>query len=181
MLSTLFKKKLSSEQIANVFVNGVLKVVDKGFCEVKSLIEEDSAFLQPPQLENASDGHFIMIIIVGNVKYFQDSFLPEEQKAIEPLIFEKFSHAFGMEESTFKDYFKSYSSFMSRVNHPSRVVLYSMSKAMFFKYKLNACQDDYFRKMDTPNPLFIKRMDDIMKNFIWDWQTFSKRFKISHH
>ena len=53
-----------------------------------------------------------------------------------------------------------------------------MSKAMFYKYKLNDCQDDYFKNMDSPNPLFLKRMDEIMKNFLWNWEAFFKRYKI---
>lgn len=179
MLSTIFKKKLSDEQLANVFVNGVLDVIDKGFTEVASLIEEDPAFIARPNLVTANDGHFTMIVIVANVKNLQESFSPEQVKAIEPLIFSKFAEIFDMEESTFMSYFNDYSSFMSRVNHPSKSVLYSMSKGLFHKYKLNAYQDDYFRRLDCPNPLFLKRMDEVMKNFIWNWEAFFRRYKMS--
>ena len=179
MLSTIFKKKLSDDQLANVFVNGVLDVVDKGFSEVASLIEEDPAFVRKPDLMAASDGHFTMIVIVGNMKYLHDSFSPEQIKSLEPLIFFKMAQTFGMEEGEFMRYYKDYSSFMSRVNHPSKSVLYSMSKGLFHKYKLNAYQDDYFRRLDCPNPLFLKRMDEVMKNFIWNWDAFFRRYKMT--
>lgn len=178
MLSSIFKKKFTDEQLANVFVNGILNVIDNGFEEVRAMMEEDTAFIRKPNLSKASNGHFTMIVIVGNIESLGVYFSPNQQKSLEPLIFERLAAAFEMEEEVFKKYFDEYSSFMSRVNHPSRIVLYSMSKAIFYKYKLNDHQEDYFRTMDTPNPLFIKRMDGVMKNFLWNWEAFFKRYKI---
>jgi len=178
MLSTIFKKKVSDEQLANVFVNGILEVIDKGFDEVKAIMEEDRAFESSPDLSNSSDGHFAMIVIVGNVQSLGVSFSPRQQKSLEPLIFTRLADSFEMELNEFMGYFKEYASFMNRVNHPSKITLYSMSKAIFYKYKLNEYQDDYFKSMDSPNPLFLKRMDEIMKNFLWNWEAFFKRYKI---
>ncbi|MEX2484887.1 MAG: hypothetical protein WED10_10020 [Brumimicrobium sp.] len=178
MLNTIFKKKLSDEQLANVFVNGVLEVVDKGFVEVAMLIEEDPAFVSRPNLSKANDGHFTMILIVGNMKFLEESFMPDQLHTLEPLIIKKFADTFDLEVKDFEDLFKEYASFMSRVNHPSKSILYSMSKGIFHKYKLNSHQDEYFRKLDCPNPLFLKRMDEIIKNFIWNWDAFFKRYKM---
>ncbi|RYM33036.1 hypothetical protein ERX46_13375 [Brumimicrobium glaciale] len=178
MLSTIFKKKVSDEQLANVFVNGVLDVIDKGFKEVRFIMEEDPAFLSRPQLGNSSDGHFAMIVIVGNINALNNSFSSKKLQTLEPLIFEKLADAFEMTKHELEEHHKDYTSFMNRVNHPSKVTLYSMSKAMFYKYKLNDFQDDYFKSMDSPNPLFLKRMDEIMKNFLWNWEAFFKRYKI---
>lgn len=179
MLSALFKKKFTDEQLANVFVNGILESIDKGFPEVRALMEEDPAFIRRPDLSEASDGHFAMIVAVGNIKSLRDSFSTSQQKSLEPLIYQKLADAFEMEEEEFMTYYSEYSAFMSRVNHPSKVILYSMSKAMFFKYKLNDFQEDYFRTMDTPNPLFLKRMDGVMTNFLWNWEAFFKRYKLN--
>ena len=67
---------------------------------------------------------------------------------------------------------------MARVNHPSKNPVYAMSKAMFFKYKLNGHQEEYFRELNTPNPIFLKNMDEWMKNFLWDWTTFTEKYRI---
>src|SRR5690554_8145194 len=87
MLSTIFKKKVSDEQLANVFVNGILEVIDKGFVEVKSIMEEDPAFSKKPDLSQASDGHFAMIVIVGNMESVGEFFSSSQQRNIEPLVF----------------------------------------------------------------------------------------------
>jgi hypothetical protein len=33
--------------------------------------------------------------------------------------------------------------------------------------------------MQAPNPLFLKRLDEVMANFIWDWDVFFKKYKLS--
>jgi hypothetical protein len=32
--------------------------------------------------------------------------------------------------------------------------------------------------MQAPNPLFLKRMDEVMANFVWNWDAFFKKFRI---
>jgi hypothetical protein len=178
MLTTLFKKKLSDDQLSTIFVNGVLDVVDKSFVEVSSLIKEDPAFVCSPDLSSASDGHFTMIVIVANLNFLGDSFDAEQSVRLEKMIITKFAEVFEMEESKFVSYLNDYRSFISRVNHPSKNMIYGMSKAIFHKYKLNEFQDEYFRSMDCPNPLFLKRMDEVVINFIWNWEAFFKRYKM---
>ena len=53
-----------------------------------------------------------------------------------------------------------------------------MSKAVFYKCDLNQYQESYFKTMNTPNPLFLKRLDELIINFIWDWDVFLKKFKL---
>jgi hypothetical protein len=178
MISTLFKKKLSEDQLSNIFVNGVIEVVDKGFEEVASLIDEDPAFVERPNVLGASDGHFTMIVIATNISCLKDSFDPSDLSSLEKSVNEKFAEVFDMELATFEKYLNDYTSFLSRVNHPSKTMLYSMSKGIFYKYKLNQFQDEYFRRLDCPNPLFLKRMDEVMKNFLWNWDAFFKRYKM---
>ena len=72
---------------------------------------------------------------------------------------------------------EKYSSFISRVNHPQKYT-YGMSKAVFFKFKLGKYQEDYFAQLNTPNPIFLKRIDNLVENYIWDWKSFSIRQKL---
>ncbi|MDX1445635.1 hypothetical protein [Lishizhenia sp.] len=178
MLKTLFRRKLSDEQLANVFVNAMLDCVDKGFDEVVELIKEDPAFVTVPDLENYSDGHFTMIVIVANLSFLGDHFDPQQCADLENLIKEKFADIFGMSKDVFDTHLNNYKKFMARVNHPSKNMHYAMSKGMFHKYQLNEYQDGYFKKMKCPNPLFLKRMDEVMDSFVWNWDAFFKRYKM---
>lgn len=178
MLGTLIKRKLSDNQVANIFVNALFEVIDNGFKEIASLINEDPAFIKSPNIQADQDGEFAMIILVGNLSLLESTFEPEQANAVEKLIFEKLAKIYEMNLEDFSKLVRNYQSFMTRKNHPSKNMIYAMSKAIFHKYGLNNFQDEYFRRMQAPNPLFLKRMDEVVQNFIWDWDAFFKKYKM---
>jgi len=178
MFSTLIKRRLTDNQVANIFINAIFDSVDKGFEEVALLINEDTAFSSSPKININNNREFGLIVIVGNLSYLESNFEAEQTERVEKIIFEKLSKLYAIDLSSFKKLIKEYQSFIARVNHPSKNWVYGMSKAIFYKYKLNEFQDEYFKRMQAPNPLFLKRMDEIMVNFIWNWDAFSKKFKL---
>lgn len=178
MFSTLIKRRLTDNQVANIFINAIFDSVDKGFEEVALLINEDTAFSSSPNININNNREFGLIVIVGNLSYLESNFEAEQTERVEKIIFEKLSKLYAIDDSSFRKLIKEYQSFIARVNHPSKNWVYGMSKAIFYKYKLNEFQDEYFKRMQAPNPLFLKRMDEIMVNFIWNWDAFSKKFKL---
>ena len=178
MFSTLIKRRLTDNQVANIFINAIFDSVDKGFEEVALLINEDTAFSSSPNININNNREFGLIVIVGNLSYLESNFEADQTERVEKIIFEKLSKLYAIDLSSFKKLIKEYQSFIARVNHPSKNWVYGMSKAIFYKYKLNEFQDEYFKRMQAPNPLFLKRMDEIMVNFIWNWDAFSKKFKL---
>jgi hypothetical protein len=178
MFSTLIKRKLTDNQVANIFINAIFESVDNGFKEVASLINDDPAFVQSPNIEETNNGEFGLIVIVGNLSFLESTFDAEQAERVENLIFEKLIKMYQMELIPFKALVRDYQNFIMRVNHPSKNWIYGMSKAVFHKYKLAEYQDEYFKRMQAPNPLFLKRMDEIMGNFIWNWDAFFKKYRI---
>lgn len=178
MLGTLIKRRLSNNQVANVFVNALFEVVEKGFREVAQLINEDSAFVKSPNIPDTQNGEFALVVIVGNLSFLESTFEPEQAHEVEKLIFSKLAKIYEMPVEEFTGLIREYQSFMARKNHPSKNMIYAMSKAIYHKYDLNDFQDEYFRRMQAPNPLFLKRMDEVVQNFIWDWDAFFKRYKM---
>lgn len=179
MLGTLIKKRLSDNQVANIFINAIFDTVDNGFKEVAQLINEDTAFVNSPEISDKESGEFGLIVIVGNLSFLESTFEAEEAGRIERIIFEKLAKIYDMPILEFTKLIRDYQSFISRVNHPSKNMIYGMSKAVFHKYCLNEFQDEYFRRMQAPNPLFLKRMDEVMANFIWNWDAFFKKYKLN--
>jgi hypothetical protein len=178
MFSTLTKRKLTDNQVANVFINAIFDSVDNGFSEVSSIINEDSAFVKSPSIEASNNGEFGMIVLVGNLSFLESTFEADQAERVENIIFDKVSKMYEMETVSFRNLVREYQSFIMRVNHPSKNWIYGMSKAVFHKYNLNEYQDEYFRRMQAPNPLFLKRMDEVMSNFIWNWDAFFKKYRI---
>ena len=178
MIRSFLKRKLSDNTLANIFVNGLLEVIDNGFKDVAALINEDPAFEESPQILSEQSGEFTMIVIVGNIVSLELNFDAIQATNVETLIIQKFAGVFGKSETEFENLVKEYKAFIARVNHPSKNVLYGMSKAVFHKYNLNDFQDDYFKRMQAPNPLFLKRMDEVLQNFIWNWDAILKKYKL---
>jgi len=179
MLGTILKRKLSDNQVANIFINAIFDTVDNGFKEVAQLINEDIAFVKSPSIDDKDNGEFGLIVIVGNLSFLESTFDSEQAGRVEKIIFDKLAKIYDMSEADFVKLIRDYQSFITRVNHPSKNMIYGMSKAVFHKYGLNECQDEYFRRMMAPNPLFLKRMDEVMTNFICNWDAFFKKYKLN--
>lgn len=179
MIGRLIKKKLDTNKLANVFVNSLLEVTENGFSDVCAMINEDNALISNPNINETEADKFLLIVIVGNLRYLDTHFEVSEAKEIRTHIVRKFAAIYDIEELDFEKLIQKYDQFMSRVNHPSKNTLYAMSKAVFHKLNLNDHQEPYFKNMQTPNPLFLKRMDEVMMNFLWDWDEFFKKHKMN--
>ncbi|MGD1846714.1 MAG: hypothetical protein ACFB10_15100 [Salibacteraceae bacterium] len=178
MLTLFRKKKLAEEKVANVFVNTLLDLVDEGFPEVAALINEDPEFSISPNINAEDSDRFLLIMLAGNMKYIPDYFTNYQDFRLMDLINRKMALALGVEADALKQTISNYQSFFTRINHPSKNTHYAMSKAVFYKYELNDFQSEYFRNMKTPNPIFLKRLDDIVAHFIWDWESFQNKFRV---
>jgi hypothetical protein len=179
MLGTILKRKLSDNQLANIFINAIFDSVDNGFKEVAQMINEDVAFVSSPSIDERNSGEFGLIVIVGNLSFLESTFEPEQAGRIEKILFEKLSKIYGMSEIDFNNLIREYQNFIAKINHPSKNMIYGMSKAVFYKYQLNDFQVEYFKRMQAPNPLFLKRMDEVMSNFLWNWDAFFKKYRLS--
>ncbi|MDX2360957.1 MAG: hypothetical protein QNK23_09135 [Crocinitomicaceae bacterium] len=178
MFGTIIRKKVNDNKLANVFINGLFATIDNGFPVVADFINEDPSFVKSPNIQPTHNYEFAFIVIVGNLSFLESAFEPEQADKVECLVFEKLAKVYEMEISEFKQLVKDYKSLMSRLNHPSKNMIYGMSKAIFDKYKLSNYQDEYFKRMQSPNPLFLKRMDEVVENFLWDWDAFFKKYRL---
>jgi len=178
MLKSLFKKRISEDKLSNALINSLVEAMENGFGDIAELINNDPDFIKNPNIQKDAYDKFLFILFVGNLDIMSKSIDSENADAIEEKLIVKFSQVFGMEEETILRYVKEYSDFMGRINYPSKNVLYAMSKSIFYKYKLSQYQEDYFKEMNTPNPMFLKRLNDIVENFIWDWDYFLDKYKM---
>ncbi len=178
MLGALFKKKINHNKFANVFINGLLQVIEEGFPLVAETINVDKSFVTSPEINPKDDYDFSLIVFAGNLKLLEETFYPEDADKIEKEVLQKLAKVYDIEYQDFVRLIKDYQSYMARLNMPSKVVLYSMSKAVFDKYQLYNFQDEYFKRLQVPNPLLLKRMDQMMENFIWDWEVFLKKYRV---
>mgnify|MGYP000417879743 CR=1 FL=1 len=179
MFTKIFgKKKLKEDKLANIFVNATLKGVEDGFSDIAGLINESPEFIESPELDSNNDSKFLLIVIAANLKEIPRHLSAHQDNRMINLILTKLSAVFDVEFDKLEGILRDYQSYLGRVNHPSNNNLYAMSKAVFFKYELGKYQEDYFRKMNAPNPLFLKRLDEAMAVFMFDWKGTSQDFQL---
>ncbi len=179
MFSIFTKKKITEEKLANFMANSTLKLVESGFDDVIEIIENDPEFEVKPSLDSNNIDAFLLIIIAGNLKMIEGKFDTARTARLLDKIYRKLGHHLNAEPSILRETIAKYQSWMGRINHPSKNVHYAMSKAIFFRYELNQYQTEYFKNMNTPNPISLKRLDDIVGQFIFDWSEFQENFRLT--
>ena len=178
MLALFGRKKLTDDKVANLFVHTTIDAVEKGWPEVAGFVIDSPEFVQRPNVCTEDYGKFLMIVVAANFNYIPKNFDEGHDKEIINGAVAKFAEIFGLSSEEFKKKVSDYRSFLSRVNQPSKNTLYSMSRGIFHKYNLNDFQEDYFKSMKVPNPIFLKNMNEIMENFLWDWDAFKDKYKV---
>lgn len=178
---TLFGKKKIKEDVAvNIFINNLLDTVEKGFPEVVGIINDSPEFVSSPNIAETNSEKFLLIVIAANLTYIPEHFNGNQEDRLLNIIFEQLSQVFDVEKNSLEKVISDYQCYISKVNQPSKNTLYGISKAVFGKYNLNEYQDDYFKAMKSPNPMFLKRMDEVMESFIWNWDGFKEKYQIAH-
>lgn len=178
MFGIAIRKKIDDEQLSNIFVNALLEAVENGFEDVASAINEDPAFNISPNIQNNAFNQFLLIVIAANLNYLSQNSDIDNINDLERKIIIKYAHIFDQKIEDFQKLVDDMASFISQINYPSKNYLYGISKAIFYKYNLNDFQESYFQTMNSPNPLFLKRMDEVTSHFLWDWDTFFKKHKL---
>lgn len=178
MFGTLFKKKVSEEKIASYFIHTIIEVVDKGFPYVAEVIENDTSLIRRPDIKSAKSDRLLLIVLAANMKMIPQHFNSYQDRRILQRCYVELSEVFQIPERKVQELISNYQSFLSKANYPSKNTLYAMSKGVFYKYNLNSCQEDYFKNMKTPNPILLKRLDEIMAQFIWDWEEYKEKYRI---
>ena len=156
LLSWLSKKKLTDEQVANIFVNTSFETVEQGWPQVAAFLNAAPEFDSSPNLNEDDYGKFLMIVVSANLSLIPKHFDPGVDRAIIQRCCAKFGFALGLPPESFARKVKEFRSFMKEINRPSKNTLTAMTRAVCYKYGVIAHQEPYFRDMNVPNPILQK-------------------------
>ena len=178
MFDIFFKKKITEEKLIDYFVFSTVKMVDETFADVADLIIHDTEFKTKPQIDPTNIDPFLWVVITGNMKFIPRYFNDYQDIRLMEDANRKFSRLLDIPIDIFKAEIKKNSQLFSRLNHPSKNTVYAMSKAVFHKYHLGQYQDEYFKNMDSPNPIFLKHLNEVMEQYLFNWEQFVDDYKI---
>ncbi|MDA0945959.1 MAG: hypothetical protein RLZZ314_1730 [Bacteroidota bacterium] len=178
LLSWLSKKKLTDEQVANIFVNTSFETVEKGWPQVAAFLNSAPELDSCPNLDPEDYGRFLMVVVSANLGLIPKHFPPGVDRAIIQRCCAKFGMALGLPPEAFAKKVKEFRSFMKEINRPSKNTLTAMTRAVCYKYGVIAHQEPYFRDMNVPNPILQKNLREVMEHFLWDWEEFVGQYKV---
>jgi len=179
MLSFFGKKRISEDAFANYFVTCSIEAAENSFQELAEIINFDPVFIKNPNVKAEDFQPFLLIVICANLSSLPKEFESNTLKNIEKLVIEKFARIFEVEPKELRGILRNITIEMERLNHPSKNIYSAMAKGLIQQYDLNKFQEYYFKNLNTPNPLFLKRIQEVMKQYIFDWSPFLEKFKIS--
>lgn len=178
-ITTIFKKKVEEEKVAELFVNILFNAVDTSFSEVAELLNNDVKLVQPAKVDPENQDNFLLIVIAGNYALLDNFFSEGQEDRIRELTVNKLAAVYGVDAVTMRNAINDTLAYFHKINYPSKNIHYAMSRAVFFKYGLNEFQEDYFRNLNTPDPILLKNIDEIMEQFIIKWDTFTEKYRIT--
>ena len=179
MFTIFGKKKIKEDTAANIFINNLLDTIEKGFPEIAGIINDSPEFNVSPTISEDNSEKFLLIIIAANLLYIPQHFNNHQDDRLLELIYTQLAKVFDVKQESLEAVIKDYQSYIAKVNLPSKNILYGISKAIFGKYGLNEYQDEYFKNMKSPNPMFLKRLDETIDSFIWNWSTFKEKYQLT--
>lgn len=179
MIATLFgKKKITEDKLSNVFVNAVLELTANGFPMVAEELNESPEFQVCPQIDPADDARFALVVLTGNLMEMERVVGPGLDRRLFALSVSKFAKAFGRTGSEVEEEVRALQSRMERINFPSKNTVRAMASVLFQEYELYCYQDLYFREQRSPNPIVLKRLNNLMGYFLWSWTDMLEQYRV---
>ncbi len=180
MLTIFGRKRLTEQQVAKLFVNGIQSLIDEGFTTVANLVNDSPEFVRRPSVGEEDSGSFTLIVLAGNLQIIPQYFEAGRDRRITEHILTKFAELYEIDKMQLAHMVGEARKFIKRKNHPNKNVESGMAKALFARWELNSHQEEYFRSLSAPNPIIIQRLRDAMKNFLWNWEFTLSHYRIVH-
>jgi hypothetical protein len=180
MLGIFGRKKIGEDQMAKIFVNAMWNISHEAFDDIAEMVNEDPEFVHRPAIDSEHHATFFFIVVAGNLKFLPKRLEGAHSRFIIVKIYERIAELFDTSSGAIERYIKELQAQMSRLNQPSKNTLYGMSKLFFHECKLYEFQEAYYRDIQAPNPLILKRLDAIFSQFLWDWEIINEEYRIVH-
>lgn len=178
MLGIFGRKKIGEEQLAQIFVNAMISMSQEAFPDIAELVNDDPEFIKSPELSPEGYVPFLFVVVAGNLKLLPRRLDGVHAKHILVNIYTKLAVQYDTSASSIEQHIKKYQSELSRLNHPSKNIVYGMSKLFFHLYDLYPFQNEYYTRIQAQNPIILKRIDSVMNAFLWNWDSINGEYKI---
>ena len=173
------KKKITASKIAHLLVETLDEVIVNGFVEIQDFLNNNNNLERNPNLTNKEIKWFRLIVFVGNLKMIPDFF---EQKHAEDLhnhLLDIMADKMEGENEISIEQLGDYCTYLDELLRKSDNCIEAMATAIFDKYNINDFQVNLFRRKNEPNPVLFQELKNLMSHFIWNWEDYLSKHKIT--
>jgi len=174
------KKKVKPELTASIYVAALNNVIDEGFVEIKDFINNNNNLEDNPNLTNEDIKWFRNIIFLGNMQNLQLHFEEKETARIRELVLDEMYKDLDQNEQHLAiERFLDYENYFDGLMQKNEFPISAMAYGIFEKYNINDFQGDLFKRKNKPNPIFYNELKNLLKHFIWNWEDYLEKNKLT--
>ena len=174
------KEKLTPATAASIYVALLQNVILEGFIEIMDFINNNNNLESNPNLDDTDIDWFSNVIFLGNIKNLDLYFEENEVSTLRALIIDEIYKDLECNAQHLSvERFLDYESYFKELLVKHELPINAMAHAIFEKYNINDCQGDLFKKKNIPNPVFINELKNLLNHFIWNWEEYLEKNKLS--
>ncbi len=174
------KKKVKAELAANIYVNLLNNVIEVGFVEIKDFINNNNNLEDNPNLTNLDIDWFRNIVFLGNIRNLNAFFEENDSAKLRGCILnEMYKDLIESDQHLAIERFLDYENYFNELLIEKESSISAMAYGIFEKYNINEFQGDLFRRKNKPNPIFYNELKNLLTHFIWNWEDYLSKNKIS--
>lgn len=180
MLKFFGKKRIKEDHIAKVFVSTINDLALQSFPIIAEFLNDVPELKESPKIQSNQVEWFLYIVFSANLYNLQYHFENDQLNRIRINAIDEFIASLeDRVEDVVLDNINNYEQYigsLKRANDDS--LTKAIAVALFHKYGLNNYQIDHFQKMNQPNPIIIKSICEITKDFLWNWNDITEKYKV---
>ena len=135
--------------------------------------------MESPKIKHNQVEWFLYIVFSTNLHNLNYHFESSQLNRLRILVIDEFIESLeGREHDLTLEQINNYEEYIISLDTVINDLPKSMATAIFNKYGINNCQLDHFQKINTPNPIIIKSIEEATKNYIWNWPDFLDKYKM---
>ena len=173
------KDKVSVKDTANLFFVALNKVVNDGFPEIQNFLNNNNNLEKSPEILDEEIKWFRLIIFSGNLHLFSTKFEENESLLLRNHIVDQLMPFLNSDPEIAMDLFLNYETYFNETIQRQVDPIDTMTVAVFDKYNINECQSELFKRKNEPNPVLFNELRKYLSNFIWNWDEFLEKCKIT--
>jgi len=174
------KKKIDPNKAISIYVALLDQVISEGFVEIRNFINNNSNLEVNPNLQAYDIDWFSDVVFLGNISNLDSYFEEEEVVELRNLILDTRHKDLSMNDQTLViETFLVYEKYFNELIFKYECPISAMAYAIFEKYNINSFQGDLFKKKNKPNPVFLNELKNVLSHFIWNWEDYLQKNKIS--